>query len=75
MMAHWSYSSEHRSPYQSHYELGRREPTLPIILEYARAANVFVDVLIDDSLELPERLPSRKKSEGIVKSSLTKRRK
>jgi transcriptional regulator with XRE-family HTH domain len=52
----------------SHYELGRREPTLPILLEYARVANVFVDVLIDDSLELPERLPSRKKSEGFKKT-------
>lgn len=49
----------------SHYELGRREPTLPILLEYARAANVYVDALINDSVYLPEKLPSRRKSGGI----------
>ena len=49
----------------SGYELGTREPPLPVILEYSRAANVYVDALIDDSLDLPEKLPSIKKSEGI----------
>lgn len=48
----------------SGYERGIREPPLPILLEYARAANIYVEVLIDDRLELPNRLPSRKKSEG-----------
>lgn len=49
----------------SGYERGVREPPLPVLLEYARAANVYVEVLIDDGLDLPARLPSRKKSEGI----------
>jgi transcriptional regulator with XRE-family HTH domain len=49
----------------SQYELGTREPALPVLLEYARAANVWVDVLIDDELDLPEGLPSRSKSEGV----------
>lgn len=49
----------------SRYELGRREPPLMILLEYARLANVYVDVLIDDSLDLPDRLPSLTKSEGV----------
>jgi hypothetical protein len=49
----------------SGYETGEREPPLPIVLRYARAANVWADVLIDDELDLPENLPSRKKSEGI----------
>src|SRR6201995_4137237 len=49
----------------SAYENSRREPPLLVLLEYARVANVYVDVLIDDSLDLPEKLPSRKKSEGI----------
>lgn len=48
----------------SNYELGDREPPLYILLEYARAANVFVDVLIDDELDLPEKLPASAKSEG-----------
>jgi transcriptional regulator with XRE-family HTH domain len=49
----------------SGYERGVREPPLLIILEYARVANVYVDVLLDDELNLPERLPTRRKSEGI----------
>jgi len=48
----------------SGYERGEREPPLPVLLEYARAANIYVEVLIDDSLDLPVQLPSRKKSEG-----------
>jgi len=28
-------------------------------------ANVWVDVLIDDALDLPDRLPSAKKQEGV----------
>ncbi|MDX6611627.1 MAG: Helix-turn-helix domain [Blastocatellia bacterium] len=42
----------------SGYELGTREPPLPVLLVYARAAGVCVDVLIDDNLKLPEKLPS-----------------
>jgi transcriptional regulator with XRE-family HTH domain len=49
----------------STYELGKREPPLMILLEYARLANVYVDALIDDSLDLPDKLPSPTKSEGV----------
>lgn len=41
----------------SAYELGKREPSLPLLLRYARLAGVCVDVLIDDDLDLPARLP------------------
>ena len=39
------------------YELGIKEPSLFTILAYARLANVIVDVLIDDELTLPDRIP------------------
>lgn len=39
----------------SKYELGLREPALLVLLQYARAANVSTDVLIDDELDLPEK--------------------
>jgi transcriptional regulator with XRE-family HTH domain len=45
----------------SKYELGLREPTLLVLLQYARAAGVIVDVLIDDELDLPAKLPARRK--------------
>lgn len=38
------------------YESGQREPPLPVLLRYARIAGVYVDVLIDDELDLPKKL-------------------
>ena len=37
----------------SKYERGVREPALSILLKYARAADVNVEVLMDDDLNLP----------------------
>jgi transcriptional regulator with XRE-family HTH domain len=51
--------------YISHFETGKREPSLLILLQYARLANVYVEALIDDELDLPDRLPSPTKSEGV----------
>lgn len=53
----------------SGYELGTREPPLTALLEYARAANVLVEALIDDELDLPARLPASPKSEGVKRST------
>lgn len=46
----------------SGYELGTREPSLPVLLKYARLAGVIMDVLVDDELDLPARLPSRRRA-------------
>lgn len=45
----------------SEFETGKREPSLVVLLQYARLAGVCVDVLIDDELNLPERLPARRR--------------
>ncbi len=45
------------------YEGGQREPPLPVLLRYARIAGVYVDVLIDDELDLPTKLPAKTKKE------------
>lgn len=39
------------------YEAGQREPPLSVLLRYARVAGVYTDVLIDDELDLPDKLP------------------
>ena len=52
-LARWLYRSA-----VSGYELGTREPPLPVLLKYAEIAGVWVDVLIDDELELPKKLPA-----------------
>lgn len=36
----------------SKYERGAREPSLSVLLKYARAARITVEVLIDDDLSL-----------------------
>lgn len=60
----------------SAFELGEREPSLPVLLEYARVAGVWVDVLIDDELDLPASLPASPKSEGVpLKQSSRKKKK
>jgi len=43
------------------YESGDREPPLPVLLQYARLANIYVEFLIDDELELPNKLPATDK--------------
>ncbi len=37
----------------SGYERGQREPPLLILLRYARVANISLEVLVDDLLDLP----------------------
>ncbi len=49
----------------SAFELDKREPDLIVLLAYAKAANIFVEVLIEDFLDLPVKLPAIKKSEGV----------
>jgi transcriptional regulator with XRE-family HTH domain len=53
----------------SGYELGRSVPPLPILLQYARAAGVYVDDLIDDEFDLPEKIPGTVRHEGIKRKA------
>ena len=41
----------------SEYESNSREPSLLILLAYARVARVHMEVLVDDAINLPARLP------------------
>jgi transcriptional regulator with XRE-family HTH domain len=59
----------------SKYELGKNEPPLMILLRYARAAGVYVEDLIDDDLDLPEKLPGTAHHTGIKRQSASRRRK
>jgi transcriptional regulator with XRE-family HTH domain len=46
------------APHLSEYESSKREPPLTVLLQYARAAGVPVEVLIDDEQDLPKKLPA-----------------
>lgn len=67
---------EEEIPYTriSDYELDKSEPTLMIILRYARLAAVPTEVLIDDDLDLPDKLPGPTDHEEI-KRKFSPRRK
>ena len=59
----------------SDYELGKRVPPLPVVLEYARVASIHLEDIVDDELGLPARLPGDVKYKGIKsKSAFRKRR-
>lgn len=51
--------------YVSGFERGTREPPLPVLLRIANLVGVYVDVLIDDGLDLPNSLPLATKSAGV----------
>ena len=43
----------------SAFELGKREPPLPVLLQYARTVGLTIDDLVDDEEELPKRLADK----------------
>jgi transcriptional regulator with XRE-family HTH domain len=56
----------------SAFERGIRQPPLGVLLEYARVAGVYVDVLIDDELDLPESIPGVPKHKGAKRKPAAK---
>jgi transcriptional regulator with XRE-family HTH domain len=56
--------------YISKFERGVLEPPLHVLCAYAEAANVLLEVLAKDDLDLPAHLPSKKRSEGVERRSL-----
>lgn len=65
MLVQMGFADELQYTIISKNETGMREPTLPELLAYAKLANVYIDVFVDDSLDLPTRLPSPEKSAGV----------
>lgn len=45
----------------SGYELGTRVPPLHVVLRYAEVAGICTDVLINDNVKLPAKLPAKPK--------------
>ena len=45
----------------SDYEKNRREPPPLVLYAYGKIANVYIDVLVDDEIELPDKIPAAKK--------------
>ena len=65
MLARLGLDESHFRSAISGYELGTREPPLPILLKYARLSGISTDVLIDDELDLPDKLLSLTRGEAV----------
>jgi transcriptional regulator with XRE-family HTH domain len=57
----------------SAFERGTREPPLHVLLRYSELSRVWVNALIDDAVDLPEKIPTGKMREGVVRVSSKKR--
>src|SRR3989442_16034961 len=49
----------------SEFERGTTEPHLSVLLEYARAAGVHMEDIVDDELDLPAKLPGNVRYQGL----------
>lgn len=68
MLARLGCQDELTANHISKFELDKHEPSLPILLRYAQVAGVWVDVLINDELDLPAKLPCAAKHEGMKRA-------
>ena len=64
LLRHLGLSDQFSQGDVSEWERGRREPSLLVLLKYARGAGIAMELMVDDELDLPSTLArkSRKKS-------------
>lgn len=58
----------------SAFERGTREPPLHVLLRYSELARVWVNALIDDDVNLPEKMPSSTMQQGVATTRARGRR-
>src|SRR3984893_19368102 len=58
----------------SEFERGTTEPHLSVLLQYARAAGVHMEDIVDDELDLPDRLPDNVRSKSIKRKSAARKK-
>jgi transcriptional regulator with XRE-family HTH domain len=73
MLRRLGISEEYTREEISAYERGVRTPPLHVLLKYSKVARVWVNVLIDDELDLPKKLPLPHMHEGIPRHKPGKR--
>lgn len=57
----------------SGYESGTREPPLPVLLRYSEVSGVWLNSIVDDTVDLPETLPCPRMQEGIRQSKAVRK--
>lgn len=58
----------------SEFERGTTEPHLSVVLQYARVAGVHMEDVVDDELDLPDKLPGKVRYKGIKRKSASRKR-
>jgi len=58
----------------SRFETGTREPPYIVLLNYARIAGVPAEVLLDDGLDLPEKIPGSAPHDEICRQYARRKR-
>lgn len=74
MVEHLSLPEEILQTSISQYERGKIEPPIFVLLRYADVANVWLEVLLRDELDLPDILPNSIKHEGVKHRSSASRK-
>lgn len=70
MLSRLGFAQELTANHISKFELGKHEPSLPVLLQYSHIAGVWLDVLVDDALDLPAKIPSLPKHKGIKRDAI-----
>jgi transcriptional regulator with XRE-family HTH domain len=65
MLKHLGLESEFSRAEISAYERGVREPPLRVLLSYSKAARIWMNVLVDDQIDLPRNLDHTEMHGGI----------
>jgi transcriptional regulator with XRE-family HTH domain len=60
LAARFGFEKGYRRSLIARFEIGTRDPSLDVLLRYARAAGISTDVLIDNELELPRKIRDAK---------------
>lgn len=61
--------------YVSGYERDTREPTLEVLLRYSEVSKCWMNVLVDDEVDLPERIPNPQMHAGLRRRPASKSKK
>lgn len=51
--------------YISGFETGDREPSLAVLLRYSEVGRVWINALVDDAVDLPDKISSREMMAGL----------
>ena len=72
MLRRLGLAEDHGRHYISGFETGEREPSLRVLLRYSQAAKVWMNAIVDDDVDLPDKIPSVEMHAGARKARKNK---